>query len=356
MLLAILNDTHSGSRNASEIFLKYHARFYSEIFFPYCEKNGIKQILHLGDFYDHRKYINFKALNHNRRTFLEPLRDLGMSMDIIPGNHDVYHKDSNDLCSLKELLGYFVENINIVMKPRVMDYSGCKIALLPWINQTNLEESINFVKECPASILGAHLELAGFEIMRGQIAEHGMDAGLFSKFETVLSGHYHAKSEKGNIHYLGSQYEMFWSDAEDPKYFHVFDTDTRILTPVRNPLTIYSKVTYDDRNPMEIDLDKLKDNFVKIIVTNKSDLVKFDQFVDRVQSVGVHEIKIVETYEEFSGENVADNEDEDGSDLGSDTGIIIDTYVDSVETVLDKTVIKNKMRELYVEAQQLEQP
>ena len=83
MKVAVLNDTHCGIRNSSEIFLQNAAKFYSEIFFPYCKENGIEQILHLGDYYDHRKFVNFKALNHNRKYFLNPLRENKMKMDII---------------------------------------------------------------------------------------------------------------------------------------------------------------------------------------------------------------------------------------------------------------------------------
>ena len=116
MKVAILNDTHCGVRNSSDIFLKYHERFYNEIFFPYLKEHNIKNILHLGDYYEHRKFVNFKALNANRKHFLEPMRDMGITMDIIPGNHDVYFKNTNELCSLKELLGYFTTNVNIIMK------------------------------------------------------------------------------------------------------------------------------------------------------------------------------------------------------------------------------------------------
>jgi len=60
MKVAILNDTHAGCRNSSDIFIKYQERFYNEVFFPYMEKHDIKQILHLGDYYDHRKYVTSK--------------------------------------------------------------------------------------------------------------------------------------------------------------------------------------------------------------------------------------------------------------------------------------------------------
>ncbi|HIG58330.1 MAG TPA: hypothetical protein EYQ21_02865, partial [Flavobacteriales bacterium] len=224
MKVAILNDTHAGVRNSSDVFQDYQARFYTDIFFPYLKAHNIKNILHLGDYYDQRRFVNFKALNHNRKVFLEPLKANGITMDIIPGNHDVYYKNTNELCSLKELLGYFTSNVNIIMKPTTLDYAGLKVAAIPWINSTNYKKSMAFIKRCKATICAAHLELAGFEMMKGTISPSGMAMSTFSKFDSVLSGHYHTKSSQGNIHYLGSQMEFTWSDVDDPKYFHVLDT------------------------------------------------------------------------------------------------------------------------------------
>ena len=121
MKIAILNDTHCDVRNSSDVFLENQTRFYTDTFFPYCIENEIKQVIHLGDYYDNRKQVSLKALNHNRKIFLNPLVENGMRMDIIPGNHDVYYKNTNDLCSLKELLGHFMNNIHIVMEPTVYE-------------------------------------------------------------------------------------------------------------------------------------------------------------------------------------------------------------------------------------------
>ena len=351
MKIAILNDSHTGARNSSGIFLDYFAKFYNEVFFPYCDNNGIKQIIHLGDFYDHRKYINFTALNHNRKTFLEPMVERGMMMDIIPGNHDVVYKNTNDLCSLKELLGYFVNNINIIMTPRVMEYGSCRIGMLPWINPENYAASMKFVETCDAPILGGHLELAGFEMHPGIPNPHGESPAAFNRFEMVLSGHYHTKSTKNNIYYLGTQFEMTWADVDDPKYFHVFDTETRELTPVRNPLTIFSKFIYDEKHDSDgIDVSTFDNHFVKIIVKNKKDLFKFDRFLDRIQKRQIHEMKIAENFDEFLASNV----EQDALESISDTGELLNNYVDAAETSLDKDSLKSKLRELYAEAQNLE--
>lgn len=352
MKIAILNDTHCGIRNSAEIFLNNAAEFYDNIFFPECEKHGVKQIVHLGDYYDHRKFVNFKALNHNRKHFLDVLRKRGMRMDIIPGNHDTYYKNTNDLNSLKELLGHYMNEVHIVMEPTVMEYGSLKMALLPWINPENYDTSMNFIRECKADWLGAHLELNGFEMLRGVTNKHGIDKSVFSKFEQVLTGHFHVSSRQDNIWYLGSQMEFFWSDAHDPKYFHIVDTETREITQIRNNYTLFKKVLYDDDkidyNSWE-DMQQFDNKFVKVVVVNRKDQFVFDRFIDRIQNRNIHELKIAENFTEFLGENIDDGEIE-----FDDTSTIVDTYIDAVDTDLDKDKIKTQVRELMTEAQALE--
>lgn len=351
MKIAFLNDTHCGIRNSSEIFLQNHEDFYDKVFFPYLLENNITQIIHLGDYYDHRKFVNFKALNHNRLHFLEPLRKHGIKMDIIPGNHDTYYKNTNDLNSLKELFGHYMNEVHIVMEPTEMDYDGFKIGLIPWINSENYDKTMQFIQNCKVDVIGAHLELSGFDLMRGVKATDGMDHRLFNRFEMVISGHYHAKSQKDNVYYLGSQMEFFWSDAGDPKYFHVFDTETRVLEAINNPYTLFEKVVYDD-SKMDYNtynVKNLDNRFVKVIVVNKSDAFLFDRFIDRIQARPIHELKIAEDFSEFIGENVNDE-----NISFEDTGELLNSYIDAVDTELDKDRIKVQMRELMTEAQTLE--
>jgi len=354
MKLAILNDTHLGIKNGSDIFLDYAERFYFEVFFPYLLKNKIKRILHLGDYFDHRKYVNYKALNRNRTMFLEKLVEYDITMDIIPGNHDCFYRQTNSLCSLTEILKYCPDNVNIHMEPTVLDYDGLKIGVIPWINAENYAESISFIQTCAAPIIGAHLELCGFEMMKGiPLSSHGMDASLFSRFEMVLSGHYHTKSSKGNIHYLGVGFEQTWSDCNDPKYFHILDTSTRKLKPVRNNICIFNKLVYDDTlyddaisEISKLDLSYIKGSFVKVIVATKKDPFTFDKYIDKVISSAPFDYKIIENLKEYNSENV-----EDDAVTMSDTTTLLNTYVDAVETDLNKDRIKSKLQELYIEAQ-----
>ena len=351
MKIAILNDTHCGIRNSSEIFLNNAEQFYNNVFFPECEKHGIKQIVHLGDYYDHRKFVNFKALNHNRKHFLNELRSRNMKMDIIPGNHDTYYKNTNVLNSLKECLGHYMNEIHIIMEPRVMEYGSLKIAMLPWICNDNYDQSMKFVRECKADWLGAHLEVQGFDMMRGVASHGGLDRSIFKKFELVITGHYHTASHQDNIMYLGSQMEFFWSDAHDPKYFHIIDTETREIEKIRNTYTLFEKIVYNDEKMdyNNYSVDHLDQKFVKVAVLNKQDSFVFDRFIDRIQNRDIHELKIAENFNEFLGENV----DDTGLEI-EDTGQLVDDYIDGVDTELDKDRIKLNMRELMTEAQALE--
>jgi hypothetical protein len=351
MKIAVLNDTHCGIRNSSQIFLDNAEDFYKNVFFPECEKQGVTQIVHLGDYYDNRKVINVKALNHNRKCFLNEMRKRGMIMDIIPGNHDTYFKNTNDMNSLKELLGHFMNEVNIIMEPTVMEYGSLKIAMLPWICQDNYDQSMDFISNCKADWMAAHLELGGFEMMRGVVNKHGMSAELFKRFELVLTGHFHVGSRQDNIWYLGSQMEFFWSDAHDPKYFHIIDTESREVERIKNNYTLFHKIVYNDKETdyNNYDTSVLDNKFVKVVVVEKSDSFGFDRFIDRIQSQNIHDLKISENFNEFIGANVED----EGLEV-DDTPQLMDDYIEGVDTDLDKDRIKVMMRDLMTQAQALE--
>ena len=348
MKIAILNDTHLGIRNSSDIFLDNAAKFYTKTFFPYLLSNGIKQILHLGDYYDNRKAINIKALNHNRKYFLEPMKGMGIRMDIIPGNHDTYFKDTNTPNSLKELLGFFINEVAIIEKPKVMQYDSLKMALVPWMAKDNWDESINFIRNCTADMLSGHFDIIGFDMMRGIKSDHGLAADIFSRFDMVFSGHYHTKSSQNNIHYLGSQMEFYWNDCNDKKYFHVLDTETRDVWAIPNPHTLFKKVVYNDT---KYDYNRIPDfsgHFVKVVVVNKTKPQMFDAFIDKLQDQNLHDLKIAENFDQMIGYD-------DTAELTiDDTQTLLDDYIEASETNLDKSHLKTKMRDLYTEAQSIE--
>ena len=75
MKIALLNDTHFGARNDSNIFDEYFYKFYDNIFFPYLKENNIKTLIHLGDVVDRRKYINYRIAHNFRNKFMKKAKE-----------------------------------------------------------------------------------------------------------------------------------------------------------------------------------------------------------------------------------------------------------------------------------------
>ena len=132
MKIALLNDTHAGVRNNNQIFAEYQGRFYTEIFFPYLKKHDIKHIIHLGDYFDRRRDVNFFSLHKNYEHFVSVLEREGITMDLIVGNHDIYFKSTNDLNSPDYLLNF--DFINVYKDPTIKNYDSLREELNNFVN------------------------------------------------------------------------------------------------------------------------------------------------------------------------------------------------------------------------------
>jgi DNA repair exonuclease SbcCD nuclease subunit len=351
MKIALLNDTHFGARNDSPAFLEYFMRFYNEQFFPYLEKNNIKTLIHLGDVTDRRKFINFKTAHAFRQKFMKRLWEMKVDTHIIVGNHDTYFKNTNEVNSVSELCTTY-DGVNepwIYTNPKEVELGGCRMLFLPWICDDNYEESIYAIDNSTSEICMGHLEIKGFEMQKGIVNEQGLEKSQFKRFEKVISGHFHKKSDDGHIYYLGAQYEQTWSDYKDPKGFHIFDTETRELERISNPLRIHKKFIYNDKDNdySNVDLSEFNNTFVKVFVTNKTDDIMFNKLLDGLHNkINAHEVMVIEDLNTDLGASVR----EDILEQGEDTLTFLGNYIDQADTELDKHKLKKYLKELYLEA------
>ena len=353
MKICLLGDTHFGARNDALSFHDYFERFYRDVFFPYLDKNGITHVIQFGDLFDRRKYVNFVTLSRSRQYFFDEMAKRNIQLDVFVGNHDTFYKNTNDINS-PDLLLHDYKNISVYSNPVVKNYDGLDIALLPWVCSGNYVDSLKFIEDTRAQVLFGHLELAGFEMHRGAFNDHGMDTKIFDKFDMVCSGHYHHRSSRGNIHYLGTPYEMTWSDYNDPRGFHIMDTDTRELEFVLNPNRMFNKIHYDDSNKtmeelVEVDMSMYKDSFVKVVVSNKTNPYWFDLFITKLEKTGVVDMQVVEDHLNLNLEDDADIIDE-----AEDTLTILRKVVDGIDTQVPKKELDSFLTSLYNEALSVE--
>ena len=342
MKVAIISDTHYGVRKGSKLFHDFFEQFYKDIFFPTLDKEGIKTVIHMGDAFDSRKGIEFKALKWSKRVVFDPLKERGIKMHLMVGNHDAYYKNTNEINAVDLLLKEY-DNVEVYSSCTEVSVGNLPVLFIPWINEQNEKETINTIKKTKCPVAMGHLELNGFVATPGHVMEHGHDARTFNKFEKVFSGHYHSRSDNGTVFYLGNPYEMFWTDVQNTRGFHIFDTETLEHTPVNNPYRLFYNIYYEDTNHQTFNTSEYENKIVKVIVRKKTDTKKFEKFIDKLYSVGVADLKIVENFQLMDCEDFEADESED-------TMSILSRYIDESETELNKTVIQSLIKEIYQEA------
>jgi DNA repair exonuclease SbcCD nuclease subunit len=350
MKIAFLLDFHFGIKNDARHYLDYQEKFLKEIFFPELEKQGITHVIQFGDIFDRRKYTNHETLYRARTVLFDELLKKNITMDVIPGNHDVALKNSNKINTINLFLSEY-KNINQIHDPSHITYDGVKFLFIPWINQENYNSTLEFVKNSDAEIVIGHFEFSGFAVGGGMIHEHGMDPKIFEKFEKVYSGHFHIKSAKDNVKYLGTPIETSWADCDDEKGMYVFDTSDKSLQFIKNPNRLHEKIFYDDTNPefllylKTIDLSYFSVKNVKLFVQKKTNKDMFEKLIDNLYKIDMIEFQIIEDLSSFHELNV-----ETSIDATTSTSKLIENYVDNVDTEMDKPRIKSMMNQLYLEA------
>jgi hypothetical protein len=192
-----------------------------------------------------------------------------------------------------------------------------------------------------------HFEISGCILSPGVESSEGIDIGILKKYTKVFSGHFHTQSIKDNVQYIGTPYQLMWSDYNDSRGFHIFDTDTLETTFIKNPNEIFVKYYYNEveEDPKLVNLEIFADKIIKIIVINKKDFILFDNFIDKIYQKSPIDLKIIEDLSEFET-SIMDN----NINL-EDTINLLSDYVEGLETDVDKFKLKNILREIYVEAQ-----
>lgn len=357
MKIAILGDTHFGVRNGSKSFNDYFEKFYSTVFFPYLIKNNIHTVVQLGDMFDNRKHTHLQGLSKCKEYFFNKFEEYDIDLLTLVGNHDSFFKDTISINSPKLLLNGY-NNFNIIETPTTYSlFSGVDICIIPWICKENYDSFIQEINTTKSDICFGHLELKDFAMHKGIVSDEGMEPSLFDKFEFVFTGHYHHRSSRGNINYLGTPYELTWHDDSDPKGFHIFDFESRDLQFIPNPYKMFNKIYYDDLlkedeikyNVENSTLDKYSSSYIKVVVKNKENPYLFDLFIDSLYKINPIDLVIIEDVSDVLAEELND------VDETEDTLTILHKCVDGLNTKeLDSNKLKHILSSLYEEALSLE--
>jgi len=354
--VAVITDTHFGARGDSPAMQKSQQRFLDKVFFPTIDDHGITRVLHGGDYGDRRKYVNYQTANFINAAYRTPLKKRGIVEDVIVGNHDIFYKSSTIVNSLEELYRFDPSAMRIYTQPTEIDVGGLGVLMLPWITENNREASEKSIATSKAKVVLSHLELNGFQMYRGMPHVGGMSAGMFERFGLVMSGHFHHRSSSGPVHYLGAAWPMIWSDYNDPRGFHIFDTKTMELEFIENPYSIFKRIVYDDEGQTHDYVKDLvqsiqekdgdyQDAYVKVVVKSKTQSYWFNLMMDSLYKMNAQDIIVVD--------DIIVNDDDSETTIETtdvDTLGLMNEFVDALTISCDKPRLKTYLQTKYREA------
>ena len=345
MKIALITDTHFVARNDSLIFSDFFRKFYENVFFPTLKERDITDVIHLGDVVDRRKFINYKTLNSMKEILFIPLKEMGGNIKIIIGNHDIYYKNTLAVNSMTELTKG-MPHVTVYDKPTEVSLTDDhKVLFVPWICDDNEEETKELIEKTRTKVAFGHLHLEGIEQNKGSFSIDGYSPSMYKAFQRVFSGHFHHRSTTGNITYLGNPYEITWSDYNDKRGFHIYDTETMETEFIENPYSMFYKIYYNDEKNDYGDLSKYENCYVKIIIENKDNSYLFQVLMDKLVDVGVGHISVVDNL--FDIEDMGD--DIENMEDVEDTMSVIKSCVESLQ-IENKESLNLLMQNLYNEA------
>ena len=353
--IPIITDVHIGARGDSQVLYDVQEKFFMEVFWPAIDaEQNVTELLCLGDVTDRRKYIAYPTLAFAKHVFFEPAARRGIRLHWLLGNHDLPFKHSLSLSSHEAFKEY--RNVEVYRTATEVNVAGTPVLMMPWLCEENVTASMAMLAAYTGSVVMGHFEFGGFEMFRGITNEHGLSSKPFKQFPLVLSGHYHHKSSQQNIHYLGSPYEMTWSDYGDPHGFHWWTPATHALEFVENPHHLFFKFVYDDTNQPSTYVKELLDTIaaqrvtqriVKIQVRKKTQPLWYETFADAAMRLGCHDIQFIDD----SGWTTDDIPTEEAN-TSLDTLSTIRWYVDSLPWANSdiQSDVSDLMIDLYREA------
>jgi len=260
----LVTDTHLGHKKANQRYLDLTLELFEDIG-NYAEEHDIKELIHLGDFFDNRRNMSLMTLHYARRIGLNLRHRFDRSYFIL-GNHDLYYKDRY-LPNSHEIF-YSMPHIQVVDELTEVG----NMLLVPWIVEgSDWIDPVEFLKplhETTKEYCLGHWEINGAKMnVSGRVAEGSkFSCTDFRKFKKTFSGHFHTPGTYPmNIQYLGASHHMDFNDS-GPRGWYVFDDEDGSLEFIRW-----------DKSPKYIKWRALPDNIVQGEFTDQIVKIVFDE-------------------------------------------------------------------------------
>ncbi len=220
-----MNITHRNPKKAilfSDLHYSYETESICFQVLEFIHQQAVKHkanVFFLGDFWDHvyrRGTLPVDLLNRMIRFFKDKWK---ANTIMIPGNHDWFDSAETEH-GLEAFHG--INHIEVIDKFTERD----NMLFLPYC------KDVSKIKEIVAMQKGwkcgfAHIDVIGAKMNNHRVSTRGLPSSTF-RFP-VYTGHYHSPSSHGNVHYIGSPYQVHLGEAGDQKSLKVIDLNTGLV-------------------------------------------------------------------------------------------------------------------------------
>lgn len=294
MKCLVLGDMHFAYKSSNQRLCKIHGdnlyKFIDDILFPYIKENDITTIIQTGDLYDSRVANSNIAVSESISRFFSKI--VNIDFHTIVGNHDIFYLNSNVPNAQQTYLEDF-RNVHVYSSPQTVNIGEIDVDMIPWLNRENEQEILEFISNSNSRVCVCHPEISGFKMNKDSFCQHGLDRNIFSKYSVVIAGHFHEKSQAGNITYVGTPNQHNWGDVDSIRGFHVLDTETLELEFIPNPHNLFVRFEYvDGMSPKELNVTG---KYVKIILPVSYDENKYRLFLSELYEQTPLDILGIET-------------------------------------------------------------
>ncbi len=353
--VALVGDLHLGVRASSSHFMSFQHEWLMWMFNK-CRDMGIKRIVFSGDMFDVRKALHGKLYDYLVTKLIPEMQSFvaeGGEIVSITGNHDITLRESNRISWVQMLSELSGGALKAYREADTHTFSnGDEMAMVPWINDENVNSTHDYILSTQAKYAIGHLELAGFPMYNGVPSEHGMSPELFSRFDIMFTGHYHTKSHMRNIMYVGAPYHLTWADFVDGnnRGFTVLDYETGKVEDVLNEpfMTLFSMMQYDpkaDYGKPEL-LEPYRGTIMKVIVDEAGTPAHMKKFLTALNGLDLIDFTVINNtiMKEAQAVEVVKLSE---ADLTLKTSEVVSSYIDGQELIHNPSRLKQLAHDVY---------
>lgn len=248
-----------------------------------------------GDLFHVRGQIAPSVLNPTLDVFSQ-LRDMGIEIIMIPGNHDLEGKESERLNSAVTSL----ESVGVRIANEPVYFPDVNVAMVPWVEKIDdLKKTLEALKIGSVCDLVIHAPVNGAVI---GIPDHGLEPGWLAAlgYRRVFAGHYHNHVEfPGGVYSIGALSHQTWNDVGTKAGFLLVHPDR--IEHFESALPKFIDITPDMPVPKVVELVKGNYARVRMSSTKTADIEQMREWLTKAGALGVVILSVKAAVQERDG-------------------------------------------------------